>query len=107
MFRKQENIACCYLWCVVNPIDDTLHALLIVGHHLVGHTVGIHDLWPSQLVLGGVDLLAQQFVESREACEDHGALLHLNHTLAQTIEVRTNTNRSVIDKNIESKWYKV
>ena len=33
-----------YLGCVVEPVDDALHALLVVGHHLVGHAVGVHDL---------------------------------------------------------------
>ena len=33
-----------YLGCVVEPVDDALHALLVVGHHLVSHAVGVHDL---------------------------------------------------------------
>ena len=33
-----------YLGSVVEPVDDALHALLVVGDHLVGHAVGVHDL---------------------------------------------------------------
>mmetsp|Transcript_78729 Transcript_78729/g.160090 ORF Transcript_78729/g.160090 Transcript_78729/m.160090 type:complete len:387 (-) Transcript_78729:840-2000(-) len=44
------------------PVQDGRHSLLIVPDHLVRHAVGHHDLWPTQLILGGVDVLSQEFV---------------------------------------------
>mmetsp|Transcript_31792 Transcript_31792/g.73025 ORF Transcript_31792/g.73025 Transcript_31792/m.73025 type:complete len:546 (-) Transcript_31792:2653-4290(-) len=50
-------------------------------------TIGEHDLGPSKLVLGGVDLLAKKLIEGGEAGEDEGSSLHLDDTLPKTDEV--------------------
>mmetsp|Transcript_18751 Transcript_18751/g.61084 ORF Transcript_18751/g.61084 Transcript_18751/m.61084 type:complete len:335 (+) Transcript_18751:2177-3181(+) len=47
----------------------------------------MHDLGPAELVLGRVDLAAQQFVERRVAREDQGADVHLDRALAEAHEV--------------------
>ena len=38
------------------PVEDRRHALLVISHHLMGHTIGHHDLRTTQLILRGVDI---------------------------------------------------
>ena len=79
------------------PVQDGPHALLVVPHHLVSHTVGHHDLRPTQLVLGRVNVLTQELVQGRVAREDHGAAHHLDVALAQPVQVSTDAHGPACD----------
>mmetsp|Transcript_57558 Transcript_57558/g.137061 ORF Transcript_57558/g.137061 Transcript_57558/m.137061 type:complete len:337 (-) Transcript_57558:23-1033(-) len=79
------------------PVQDGPHALLVVPHHLVSHTVGHHDLRPTQLVLGRINVLTQELVQGRVAREDHGAAHHLDVALAQPVQVSTDAHGPACD----------
>mmetsp|Transcript_92557 Transcript_92557/g.238957 ORF Transcript_92557/g.238957 Transcript_92557/m.238957 type:complete len:290 (-) Transcript_92557:4629-5498(-) len=76
------------------PVQDSVDALLVALHELVGDAVGHHHLRPSELVLGGVHFLSEQLVQRAEAGEDHGAVNHLDDTLAQAVEVGPDAHRA-------------
>ena len=82
---------------VRQPAKDLLDAVLIVGGEQVRHAVGEHDLRPTQLVLGDVDLLAEQLVERREAREDDGPVGHLDDALRQPVDVGADADRAARD----------
>mmetsp|Transcript_11660 Transcript_11660/g.20547 ORF Transcript_11660/g.20547 Transcript_11660/m.20547 type:complete len:332 (+) Transcript_11660:349-1344(+) len=63
----------------------------------MGDTVGVHNLWSSELVLGSVNFTSEEFVQSRETSQDNRTLLHLDDTLAKAHEVGTNTHTSTSD----------
>mmetsp|Transcript_30156 Transcript_30156/g.77433 ORF Transcript_30156/g.77433 Transcript_30156/m.77433 type:complete len:1026 (-) Transcript_30156:2583-5660(-) len=72
---------------VAEPLQDGLHAGLVVGHLLVGDAVGNHDLRTAQLVLAGVHSAPQQLVEGAIAGEDERAVVHLDDALAEAADV--------------------
>mmetsp|Transcript_90096 Transcript_90096/g.275896 ORF Transcript_90096/g.275896 Transcript_90096/m.275896 type:complete len:555 (+) Transcript_90096:1303-2967(+) len=78
-------------------MEDGLDAVLVVGHQLVGHAVGHHDVRPAQLVLRRVHLLPEQLVQGLEAREDHRALDHLDVPLPQAVEVRADADAAARD----------
>mmetsp|Transcript_18949 Transcript_18949/g.55656 ORF Transcript_18949/g.55656 Transcript_18949/m.55656 type:complete len:508 (+) Transcript_18949:408-1931(+) len=69
------------------PLDHLPHGLLVVRRAEVGDAVGQHDLRPAELVLARVHLAAEKLVERRKAREDDGALVLLDHALAEAVEV--------------------
>ena len=48
-----------YLGHVGEPLQESEHTLEVIAHRAVGHTVVVHDLHSTQLVVGGVHLPAQ------------------------------------------------
>lgn len=50
---------------------------------LMPNTVVEHNLCPSQLSVGGVDLPAQDFVQGTRSCQDDVRVVHLNYSLPQ------------------------
>jgi hypothetical protein len=57
----------------------------------VGHTISVHDLGATKLQVRGVDLAAEQLVDSLSTSEDDGLAFDLDGTLAETDKVGTNT----------------
>mmetsp|Transcript_89338 Transcript_89338/g.257673 ORF Transcript_89338/g.257673 Transcript_89338/m.257673 type:complete len:991 (+) Transcript_89338:429-3401(+) len=72
---------------VRQPPQDGLDAIVVIGHELVRHAIGHHDVGATQLVLRRIHLLAQQLVQRLVARQDHGTLDHLDVPLAQTVQV--------------------
>merc|ERR1719163_2161685 len=58
------------------------------------HTVRVHDLRASELVLRRVHLPPQKLVQSLVARQNDGALLHLDDAPRQSVEVGPNTDTS-------------
>ena len=79
---------------VREPAQDLLDAVLVVGGELVCDAVRKHNLGAAELILRDVDLLAEQLVERRVAGQDERALLHLDHTLGEAVEVRADADRA-------------
>mmetsp|Transcript_49264 Transcript_49264/g.73463 ORF Transcript_49264/g.73463 Transcript_49264/m.73463 type:complete len:229 (-) Transcript_49264:4376-5062(-) len=57
------------------------------------HTIGVHNLRSTKLVLRVIHFTSKQLVQCRVTGEDNRSLLHLNHTLSQTNKVGSNANR--------------
>lgn len=47
------------LWHIGEPLEDGEDALKVIWHGGVSHSIIVHDLDPSQLVVGGINLSAQ------------------------------------------------
>mmetsp|Transcript_10289 Transcript_10289/g.18775 ORF Transcript_10289/g.18775 Transcript_10289/m.18775 type:complete len:424 (-) Transcript_10289:3799-5070(-) len=58
------------------------------------YSVREHNLGPSKLVLRSVNLPSQQLVERGESGKNHRAVLHLNGTLAETVQVGADSDRA-------------
>lgn len=50
------------LWHIGQPLQDGVHALEVVWHSDVGDAVVMHDLHAAQLVVGGINLSAQDLL---------------------------------------------
>ena len=51
-----------YLWHIGQPLQDGVNALEVVRHGDVGDAVVVHDLHAAQLVVGRVNLSAQDLL---------------------------------------------
>lgn len=54
-----------YLGHVGEPVQQHVDSLKVITHSAVCHTVVVHDLNPTQLVVGGVYLSTQHLRERR------------------------------------------
>mmetsp|Transcript_33963 Transcript_33963/g.74703 ORF Transcript_33963/g.74703 Transcript_33963/m.74703 type:complete len:752 (+) Transcript_33963:106-2361(+) len=91
-------------WCGINdlgdkadPLQDGGNTFLVIIDNLMRNTVGVHDLRSAELILGVVYLTSEKLVKSGVPGENHGTLLHLDDTLAKTVEVCTDTDTAAGD----------
>ena len=59
------------LWHVREPPEDGEDTLKVIWHSGVSDSIVVHDLDSSQLVVGSVDLSAQNLYKSKEL-DEHG-----------------------------------
>lgn len=58
-----------YLWHVGKPLQDGVNAFKVITDSVMGHPVVVHDLDPSQLVVGGVNFPSKHL--GKEKRESH------------------------------------
>ncbi|GKT80765.1 LOW QUALITY PROTEIN: unnamed protein product [Colletotrichum tofieldiae] len=75
-----------------HPLDNLGDTVEVVVTSHMRDTVAVHDLGTTQLQVGGVDLTAENVVQSRGTGEDDGLALDLDSTLTKTDKVGTNTD---------------
>ena len=79
-----------------SEIDDIInahtctHSLTLTHTHT--HTIVVHDLGASQLLVGGVDLSAQDLVEGTRPSQNDVRVFNLYDSLAKTNKISTDTN---------------
>mmetsp|Transcript_80134 Transcript_80134/g.194305 ORF Transcript_80134/g.194305 Transcript_80134/m.194305 type:complete len:113 (-) Transcript_80134:607-945(-) len=56
-----------------------------------------HYLWPTELILRGVNLTTKKFVKSKISCEDERTIRHLNVSLSEATQVCTYSHRTPSD----------
>lgn len=59
------------LWHIGEPLEDGEDAFKVIRHGGVCDSIIMHDLDPSQLVVGSIDLSAQNLHRNRDL-NDHG-----------------------------------
>ena len=69
-----------------------MHSLTHSHTHTHTHTIVVHDLGASQLLVGGVDLSAQDLVEGTRPSQNDVRVFNLYDSLAKTNKISTDTN---------------
>ncbi len=54
------------LWHIGEPLEDGEDAVKVIWHSAVCDSIVVHDLDPSQLVVGSIDLSAQNLQRNRD-----------------------------------------
>mmetsp|Transcript_1162 Transcript_1162/g.2483 ORF Transcript_1162/g.2483 Transcript_1162/m.2483 type:complete len:482 (+) Transcript_1162:570-2015(+) len=84
-------------WNVRQPLKDRLDAFLVISNLQVGHAVGHHHLRTAKLVLACVHFTSEELVQRQVTSEDERAVRHLDVTLAEATQVRTNPDGASSD----------
>ena len=72
------------LWHKRQPGQNIENAFKVVWHGDVGDSIGEHNLRTAQLIIGRVNLLAQELVQSVCTGQNHMRIFHLKSTLCFT-----------------------
>jgi len=64
-------------WHVTQPIQHKFNTLHVIFYNVMTYSVWTHDFRTTQLVVTGVYILSQKFIQRTKSGENNGTILNL------------------------------